>query len=238
MKIYLHSSLLDEKRCLGHELEGPLNAHRSHGNLTVQRQEESPPLEELKLSIPAPGSFRKYQEGIPLLLDQTRGLIYTLFSSLQSLPVHRDETHQSHGLTDNRNAEGFFFQDNSYRLRNDHEQQWAVKRTQVVAHEHIGCFFVDILEAGHLQTHSHNPLPEAHRPFPERDKRLGPPYQKTEDYYRDEEDRDKNIDNKKDDRAHDSMQRLYHTFSRKRNYGTLVQQQELSLDIHSVLDEE
>lgn len=238
MKNNSHISFFDEERFFWHEFESPLNAHRDHWNLAFQCKEKSSSLKRLQFPVPAPGSFGKYQKGKSFLLDHAGGSVNTFLSSPQSFPVNRDKTHSLHGLTDNWKPEGLFFQDDSNGLRNEHKKQRTVNRAQVVAHENIGSPFVNPFKSGDFQTHAQDFLPETYRSFPDQKDEMRPPDKKADNDDRDEKNRDNSANYAKGNGAHDSMQRLYHIFLRKRNERSLFRQRILYLDIFLVLENE
>jgi hypothetical protein len=99
----------------------------------------------------------------------------------------------------------------------------------VVAHENIRGSFINLLKTGHFKTHSQNAQSEAYRSVPYQTDRLRPPQEKTKNNNRNVKNRDNYVDDAKDNRTHDSLQRLYHIFFRKRNECSLARKTELSL---------
>jgi hypothetical protein len=81
MKYHTHSSFFGKKRPLGQDGVAAVYGYRKYGNLAVDRQEESSPFEQMKLSISTPRAFGKNQEGKAFLFYQASCTVYALFPS-------------------------------------------------------------------------------------------------------------------------------------------------------------
>ncbi len=155
-----------------HELIGSLDCNRHNRCPAFQSQEKASPLERLDPSVPASCALGENEERIAPPLHQPDRSVNALLPSPHPFPVDRNKPHISHAHADDGNPEYFLLEDDADRLWNKPEKERPVEEAQVVGHEDIGSFSIQILPASNPDFEAEHAGAKVHSPLGNPEKRI------------------------------------------------------------------